>query len=71
MRIGLDHLPTWALEQKAAANRQIIAITRQRLAAGARVPRMYQEPGLACWSDKPRAEELVAGRKRTSEGGSG
>jgi hypothetical protein len=27
MRAGLDLLPTWALEQKAAANRQCIAIT--------------------------------------------
>src|SRR5512133_1986834 len=25
MRAGLDLLPTWALEQKAAANRQVIA----------------------------------------------
>jgi hypothetical protein len=35
------------LEQKAAANRQVIAITRQRLTAGEDVPRMYQEPGVA------------------------
>jgi hypothetical protein len=32
MRAGLDQLPTWALEQKAAANRWVIAVTRQRLA---------------------------------------
>lgn len=34
MRAGLDLLPTWALEQKAAANRQLIVIMRRRLAAG-------------------------------------
>jgi hypothetical protein len=28
MRAGPDLLPTWALEQKAAANRQLIAVTR-------------------------------------------
>ena len=37
MRAGLDLLPTWALEQKAAANRQVIAVMRQRLAAGEQV----------------------------------
>jgi hypothetical protein len=26
MRAGLELLPTWALEQKAAANRQVIAV---------------------------------------------
>ena len=34
MRESLDLLPTWALEQKATANRQVIAIMRERLAAG-------------------------------------
>jgi hypothetical protein len=68
MRAGLDLLPTWALEQKAAANRQVIAIMGQRLAAGEQVARMYQEPGLA-WRKRQAevAEELVAGRKRTAE----
>jgi hypothetical protein len=47
MRAGLELLPTWALEQKAAANRQAIAVMGQRLAAGEAVARMYQEPGLA------------------------
>ena len=37
MRAGLDLLPTWALEQKAAANRRLIAVMRQRLAAGEEV----------------------------------
>ena len=47
MRAGLDLMPTWALEQKTAANRQVIAIMRRRLAAGEEVDRMYQEPGMA------------------------
>ena len=68
MRSGLDLLPTWALEQKAAANRHIIAVMRQRLAAGEQVARMYQELGLA-WLERQGevAEELVARRKRTAE----
>jgi hypothetical protein len=43
--------PTWVLEQKAAANRQVIAVMRQRLAAGEQVARMYQEPGLG-WVER-------------------
>jgi hypothetical protein len=65
MRAGLDLLPTWALEQKAAANRQVIAVMRRRLAAGEKLARMYQEPALAWWSDKPRSPRTwssVAGR---------
>ena len=68
MRAGLDLMATWALEQKAAANRQLIATMRPRLAAGEQVARMYQEPGLA-WLERQAemAEELVAQRKRTME----
>ena len=68
MRAGLDLLPTWALEQKAAANRQVIAVMRQRLAAGEQVARMYQEPGLA-WLERQAqvAEDLVAGRQAASK----
>jgi len=68
MRAGLDLMATWALEQKAAANRQLIAAMRLRLAAGEQVARMYQEPGLA-WLERQAevAEELVAQRKRTRE----
>jgi hypothetical protein len=68
MRAGLDLLPTWALEQKAAANRQVIAVMRERLAAGEQVARMYQAPGLA-WLERQAevAEGLVAQRKRASE----
>jgi hypothetical protein len=68
MRAGLELLPTWALEQKAAANRQVIAVMRRRLAAGEQVARMYQEPGLA-WLERQAevAAVLVAQRERTAE----
>jgi hypothetical protein len=64
MRAGLDLLPTWALEQKAAANRQVIAVMRRRLAADETVARMYREPGLA-WLERQAeaAEDLVAERR--------
>ena len=70
MRAGLDLLPTWALEQKAAANRQLIAVMRQRLAAGEEVARMYQEPGLA-WLERQAEvmEDLVAERQAAHRGG--
>jgi hypothetical protein len=66
MRASLDLLPTWALEQKAAANRQVIAAMRQRLAAGEEVARIYQEPGLA-WLERQAeaAEDLIAERQAT------
>ena len=53
---------------KAAANRQLIAAMRLRLAAGEQVARMYQEPGLA-WLERQAevAEELVAERKPRTE----
>jgi hypothetical protein len=61
MRAGLDLLPTWTLEQKAAANRQVIAVMRTRLAAGEQVARMYQEPGLAWLERQAEAgEDLIA-----------
>jgi hypothetical protein len=63
MRASLALLPSWVLAQKAAANRQLIAVTRQRLAAGEQVARMYQEPGLA-WLERQAeaAEQLLAER---------
>jgi hypothetical protein len=63
----LDLLSTWALEQKAAANRQVIAVMRQRLSAGEQVARVYLEAGLA-WLERQAevAEELVA-QTRTAE----
>jgi hypothetical protein len=65
---GLDLLPTWALEQKAAANRQVIAVMRERLAAGEQVARMYQEPGLA-WLERQAqtAEELITERRNQEQ----
>jgi hypothetical protein len=64
MRESLELLPSWVLEQKAAANRQVIAVMRQRLAAGEEVARMYQEPGLA-WLERQAeaAEQLLAERQ--------
>jgi hypothetical protein len=68
MRAGLDLLPTWALEQKAAANRQRITVMRKRLAGGEEVARMYQEPGLA-WLERQAevAEDLVADRQAAAK----
>ena len=68
MRAGLALLPTWALEQKAAANRQVIAVMRERLAAGQEVARMYQEPGLA-WLERQAqtAEELITERRNLGQ----
>jgi hypothetical protein len=49
MRAGLDQIPTWAVEQKAAANRQVIAVVRGRLVRGEPVVPMYGPLGLpAC-----------------------
>jgi hypothetical protein len=64
MRESLALLPSWVLAQKAAANRQVIAVMRQRLAAGEQVARMYQEPGLA-WLERQAeaAEDLLAERQ--------
>jgi hypothetical protein len=64
MRASLELLPSWALAQKAAANRQVVAVMRQRLAAGEQVARMHQEPGLA-WLERQAeaAEQLLAERQ--------
>jgi hypothetical protein len=64
MRESLELLPSWVLKQKAAANRQVIAVMRQRLAAGEQVARMYQEPGLA-WLERQAeaAEQLLSERQ--------
>ena len=50
--------------REAAANRQLIAVMRQRLAAGEEVARMYQEPGMA-WLERQAeaAEQLLAERQ--------
>jgi hypothetical protein len=64
MRESLALLPSWVLAQKAAANRQVIAGMRQRLAAGEQVARIYQEPGLA-WLERQAeaAEQLLVERQ--------
>ena len=64
MRESLELLPSWVLGHNAAANRQLIAVMRQRLAAGEQVARMYQEPGLA-WLERQAeaAEGLLAERQ--------
>jgi hypothetical protein len=63
MRAGLNLLPTWALEQKAAANREVIAVMRQRLERGERVVPMYGPLGLA-WLQRQAeiAEQLIRAR---------
>jgi hypothetical protein len=68
MRAGLDLMATWALEQKAAANRQLIGAMRIRLATGEQVARMYQESGLA-WLERQAkvAEDLVAERQAAAK----
>jgi hypothetical protein len=64
MRESLALLPSWVLAQKVAANRQLIAVMRQRLVAGEQVAHMYQEPGLA-WLERQAeaAEQLLAERQ--------
>ena len=63
MRAGLDLLPTWALEQKAAANRQVITVMRGRLERGEPVVPMYGPLGLA-WLQRQAniAEQLLRAR---------
>jgi hypothetical protein len=66
MRAGLELLPTWALEQKAAANCQVISVMRGRLERGEAVVPMYGPLGLA-WLQRQAdiAEQLV--RMRTDK----
>jgi hypothetical protein len=68
MQASLELLPTWALVQKAAANRQVIVAMRKRLATGEQVARMYQEPGLA-WLERQAEvmEDLVAERQAATK----
>lgn len=49
---------------EGVANRQVIAVIRQRLAAGGQVVETYQEPGLA-WLERQAeaAEDLLAERR--------
>jgi hypothetical protein len=67
MRASLELLPSWVLEQKAAANRQVIAVMRQRLTTGEVVARMYQEPGLAWLERQAEAAEVLLGERRAGD----
>jgi predicted protein tyrosine phosphatase len=60
LRAGLELLPTWALQQKATANRQVIAVMRKRLERGGSVVAMYGPLGLA-WLQRQAeiAEQLL------------
>ena len=64
---SLELLPSWVLEQKAAANRQVIVVMRERLAAGEEVARMYQEPGLAWLERQAEAAEDLLARRQTAD----
>jgi hypothetical protein len=64
MRESLALLPSWVLAQKAAANRQVIAVMRQRQAAGEQVARIYQEPGLAWLERQAEAAEQLLGERQ-------
>jgi hypothetical protein len=70
MRAGLDLLPTWVLEQKAAANRRVIAVMRGRLERGEPGVPTHGPLGLA-WLQRQVeiAEQLIharTGRRPTS-----
>jgi hypothetical protein len=67
LRAQLDLLPTWVLVQKAAANRQVIAIMRGRLERGEPVMPMYGPLGLA-WLQRQAeiAEQLIRARGQPS-----
>jgi hypothetical protein len=67
MRESLELLPSWVLAQKAAANRQVIAVMRQRLAAGETVAPMYQEPGLAWLEHQAEAAEQLLAERQAGE----
>ena len=60
LRAGLDLLPTWALAQKAAANRQMIASWAVDSNAGSRWCRCTARLGLA-WLQRQAeiAEQLI------------
>jgi hypothetical protein len=55
MQAGLDLLPTWVLEQTAAANRQVIATMRERLARGEPVCPCMGRLGWRGCNAKPRS----------------
>jgi hypothetical protein len=67
LRAGLELLPSWVLEQKAATNRQVIAVMRQRLAVGEQVARMDQEPGLAWLERQAEVAEGLVGKRQAGK----
>jgi hypothetical protein len=69
MRAGRELLPTWALAQKAAANREVIAVMGQRLERGERVVPMYGPLGLA-WLGRQAeiAEQVIHARGQPPPG---
>jgi hypothetical protein len=77
MRAGLNMLPSWVLERKAAANRQVIAVMRTPLAAGEQAVPDVRGAGLAWLERQPRllsASSLSGGATPTdvpSRGGNG
>jgi hypothetical protein len=67
MRESLELLPSWVLEQKAAANRRVIAVMRERLVAGEEVARMYREPGLAWLERQAEAAEALLAKRQAAD----
>ena len=57
MRESLELVPSWALQQKAAANRQVIAVMRQRLALASRSP--GGRSGYSTRASSPRARSRM------------
>jgi hypothetical protein len=55
LRAGLDLLPTWALEQKAAANRQLRPSCASGWRPASRWPACTGSRGWPGWSAKPRS----------------
>ena len=67
MRAGLDLLPTWALEQKAIANRQVIAATPGAWPPGSRWLACIRRPDWPGWSATRSSKELVAQQSAAAE----
>ena len=65
LRAGLDLLPTWALAQKAAANRQVIAVMGGRLERGEPVCRCTDPWGWPGGNAKPRSPNSSSVRVQT------
>jgi hypothetical protein len=66
MRASLELLPSWALAQKAAANRQLIAVMRQRLAG--RSPGCTRNRAWPGWNARPRLPSSCSPSGRPASG---